>query len=133
MPSSLGDLLVAEIGPFEAHAVRQHPRRDRGHGRDRLVGGKHARIGLADEVGRRIAVVSDHRIGAVAPVDRDHAADGNHLSRLVAGAQLADVLDPIAKRGVGLGEHLVGTAEAAEVVDVHRAQIHLQGFEQVSQ
>jgi hypothetical protein len=59
-----GWLLETEVGPFDGHAVGQHPPGELGHRAHRLRRGQHGRIGLADEVGRRmtrISVRSNHR------------------------------------------------------------------------
>ncbi|MNE46663.1 hypothetical protein D3C80_1410120 [compost metagenome] len=47
--------------------------------------------------------------------------------------QLTDILDAIAKRPVRLRNHLPGAAKLVEVVHIGRAQIGLQGIEQLGQ
>jgi hypothetical protein len=55
---ALGGFLKAEVGPFDGHAVGQHPPGELGHRAHRLRRGQHGRIGLADEIGRRMELQS---------------------------------------------------------------------------
>jgi hypothetical protein len=49
----------------------------------------------------------------------------------IACLQARDVLWPVAKLRIGLGDHLIGAAEAIEVIDVKRPEVNLQGLEHI--
>ena len=54
------------------------------------------------------------------------------MSPRVARLEPADLFGLQAERGLGLHVHLVGAAEAVEVVDVERAEVDLQRLEDTS-
>ena len=94
---------------------------------------KHSGVGVTDDICCRVAVVADHRIGAVSRHNGHHRADRHHVTARVTRPQVADIFGLLAKWRVGLGHNPVDAAELVEVVDVGRAKIDLQRFEQVGQ
>ena len=89
--------------------------------------------GVALDLGGREHVVVHDAIGAAAPLDVEHRAERHHLARPRCASSAADVFRIGADSPFGLGAHLEGAAEAVEVVDVDRAEVHLQGIEDVAQ
>ncbi|MND95720.1 hypothetical protein D3C80_879830 [compost metagenome] len=69
------------------------------------------------------------RPGGVADLEEGRQRD--HLAEVVAHLQLADLLGIEAELLLSLDVDLVGTAKAVEVVGVQRAQVDLQGVEDV--
>ena len=51
----------------------------------------------------------------------------------IAGTQPANVINVFPERRIRLGNHLPGSTEAVEVIHIGRAQIGLQGIEQLGQ
>src|SRR6266404_421888 len=70
-------------------------------------------------------------IGAEGARHVDNRAQGYHLAGRVAGLERHDVIELTAERGIRLRDDLVGAAETVEVVDVERAEVHLQRLEHV--
>ena len=81
----------------------------------------------------RIAVVVRDDVGAEGLLDRDERAERHHLAGGVARLQREDVLTLRAERRIRLRDHLVGAAEAVEVVHVQRAEVHLHRLEDVGE
>ena len=131
---AIAHLLVAEVGPLEGEARRQRLARQRARSpRWPAPELTSWRIAAADDVGGGIAVVAHDRSGPNVCLTCTTHAERHHLAGGVARPQLRDVLGAIAERRVGLRDHLVGAAEAVEVVDVRRAQIDLHRLEQLGQ
>ena len=76
------------------------------------------RIGIADQVGSRIAVVAQHRIGAVGRRDRRDGAYWDHVATFIAYAQFLDVLNALPLPGVGLDKNAIDAAEQVEVIHI---------------
>jgi len=121
-------LQVIEFGPFKGHRAEQlrlGQGVDRG---DRLAGapagGRRALHGRG-----RIHVIADHdeRPGPV--LDLGHRAQRHHVPAAVADLQTPHVVEPHAVPGVGLDVHLPGASKQVDVVDIHPAQLDLQGVE----
>ena len=60
-------------------------------------------------------------------------SDRDHLPGGVAGLQAGDVLDIVAELWLGLGDDLIGAAEAVEVIHIETAEIDLERFEKILQ
>ncbi|MNJ30300.1 hypothetical protein D3C77_248980 [compost metagenome] len=125
-------LLVGKVSPFETHAFRQHLPGQTLHDRNRLPR-TDARHRPAGDIGRWIAVVADHPVRPGTRRNGDKRGQRQHRPGLIAYLQPADGFGLHAMIGIGLSRHLVGAAEAVEVVDVEGAQINLQRFEDIRQ
>ncbi len=86
-----GGLLEAEIRPLNIHPIRQDLLRQLFQMRHRLRRREDPRIGIANQVRRRITVVADHRIRPVGGTDIHHTADRYHFALIIAGAQIGDI------------------------------------------
>ena len=115
---ALGGLLEAQIRPFDVHTIRQQLAGHRGQFGHRLSGREYPRIGVADQIRRRIAVVADHRIRPVGRADIDHTADRHHFTLVIPGAQIGNILHAVAERPVGLRHDAPGSAELVKVVHI---------------
>lgn len=128
---ALGGLLEAEIRPLNIHPIRQDLLRQLFQMRHRLRRREDPRIGIANQVRRRITVVADHRIRPVGGTDIHHTADRYHFALIIAGAQIGDIFHALAVWSVSLGHHAPGTPELVKVIDIRRAEIGLQRTEQI--
>ena len=124
------ELLVGEIRPLVRHAAGQRLIEDLRH-RGLSLAGAEPRSGSAVDVRRGVGVVALHHIRSEGARDVDHGAEGHHLAVRVAGLERHDVIELGAERRIRLRDYLEGAAETVEVVDVERAQVHLQGLEHV--
>jgi hypothetical protein len=104
---------------------------DGGHPLDGLARAD-ARRGRAIDGHDRIEVVAHHHHRARFVFDARQARQRHHAAALALDPQLRQVLDLLAELLVGLGNHLPGTAKTVEVVDVERAEAHLQGVEDLA-
>ena len=117
--------MVGDLGPFVAHARRQHAAGDLLH---RLQGlaARTAGRGRALNLGRRIELVAGRAIGVRVALQRHERGERHHRARRAARLQLAQVraVEPVGP--VGLCPHLEGVAEIVEVVDVGGGEIGLE-------
>ena len=81
--------------------------------------------------GEHVVAVDDQR--PVHFADVGQRAHRDHPAGAVADLQPPDLVDAVAEGAVGLGDHLPRAAEKVEVVDVERAEEHLQRVEGVGQ
>ncbi|MNJ51680.1 hypothetical protein D3C77_469910 [compost metagenome] len=125
-------LLVGKVSPFDAHAFRQHLFGQTLHDGNRLPG-TDARHRPASYIGRRIAVVANHPVRPGTWRNGDKRGQRQHRPGFVAYLKAADGFGLHAVIGIGLSRHFVRAAEAVEVIDVERAQVHLQRLEDIRQ
>jgi hypothetical protein len=123
-------LLVGQFGPLEGHALGQDVRGQFLHGLQRLAR-RDARGGIALQRHRRIHVVALDEVGAGGLADFDQGAQRHQRTGGRAHAQAVDIVLGQAEALVGLGAHLVDAAEGIVVVDEGRAEIDLQGLEDI--
>ncbi|MNE38818.1 hypothetical protein D3C80_1327320 [compost metagenome] len=126
-------LLEAQIRPFNIHPVRQNLLRHPVQLRHRLRGRENARIGIANQIRRRITVVANYRVRPVGGADIHHTADRHHFALIIAGAQISNIFHAVAERPVGLCHHAPGTPKLVKIVHIRRSQIGLQRTEKVGQ
>ena len=100
------------------------------HPVQRRAGG-HTRRRHALHLGRRIEIVARHAIRDRRIPQLGDRSDRHHLAAGVARLQAHQVLPVAPEPAVGLGDHLVRSAQEIEVVDVLRAEIDLQRVEHV--
>ncbi len=125
------DLLIGQVGPLVGHAVGQFILQqffDRGLGLARAV----ARCGVAVDFGGDKTVVVHHAVRPRGVADLDKGRQRDHLALVVAHFQLADLVFVQAELLLSLHVDLVGAAKAVEVVGIQRAQVDLQGVEDVA-
>ncbi len=125
------NLLIGQVRPFKGDAVRQCLVGDTLDRRLRLTR-REARRRAAIDVGGEEAVIARGALRPRGAVDLQQGRKRDHLPGARADLELADILGPGAKGGIGLDPDTVGAAKRIEVVDVERAEIDLQGLEHVS-
>ncbi len=122
--------LIGEVGPRDAHAVRQNLGGQLLHARHRDALAA-ARRGVAVDLGGREHVVAHDAVGSVAPLHVENRAERHHLAAQVAGLQTRHLFRLGAVFAFRLGAHLEDASEAVEVVGVRRTQVDLQGVEEI--
>ena len=83
--------------------------------------------------GRGIEVVAGDQFGAQHPLDVQEGAQGHHFPLAIADVEALDVLRAQAVGRGGLHVDLVGLVELVEQIDIGRAQVGLEGIEDVVQ
>ncbi|MCY1305412.1 hypothetical protein D9M70_552190 [compost metagenome] len=61
--------------------------------------------------------------------DAHYRGNGHHGAAAAAHAQVFDVADLLPVSGIGLDHDAIHAAELVEVVDIHGAEVGLQGLE----
>ncbi len=125
------NLLIGQVGPFVDHAVGQFFTQQFFHGGLRLARAE-ARCGCAVDLGSNETVVVHHAVGAGGVTDLDEGRQRDHFPQIVAHLELTDLIGILTELLFSLDVDLISAAETVEVVGIQRAQVHLQGVEDIA-
>src|SRR5262249_39155346 len=123
-------LHVVDLGPLIRHARRKDLVADPLHLFDSLPA-RHAGFSGPENSGGGIHVVAAYVDRPANLADTHDRAERHHLTTDVSDLEELDLIGVVAERTIGLHDHLPAPAKPVEVVDVKRAQVNLQGVEDV--
>src|ERR1700731_3096044 len=123
-------LLMGQLSPFDGESRRQHllgTRLHARHGRPRSNPGCRS----AQYVGRGVEVVARDAIRSGFVMEAGDRTNRHHLAAGVTDLEARDLVPSLSEGFIALGKNLESAAQIVEVVHILRAEIKLQGGEDV--
>ena len=96
------------------------------------MAGTVTRLGGAIYQRGAISVVAHHGLRSLHQLSFRQGAHGNHVAAPIPHVNAFDIVDALAKRGLGLQIDLPGAAKNIEVIDVVTAECGLQCIEDIA-